>query len=59
MQRGQTHVLRNRKIGTVKYMAPETVYQPHEGPLVLRKSADIWSLGIILFRMIYAIGDAR
>lgn len=51
--RGSTHVLRNRKVGTVTYMAPETVYQPHEGPLILRKSSDVWSLGVVLFRMVY------
>mmetsp|Transcript_4345 Transcript_4345/g.10619 ORF Transcript_4345/g.10619 Transcript_4345/m.10619 type:complete len:776 (+) Transcript_4345:512-2839(+) len=48
-----THVSRTNRAGTLKYMAPECIYQPHASKLRLGKESDVWSLGIILCRMIY------
>ena len=49
----QTHISRDSPVGTIKYMAPETIYQGEEvlltepGTLKLHFGADVWSLGII------------
>jgi serine/threonine protein kinase len=45
-----TNIYRDASVGTVSYMAPETVKQ---GQLKLGRSSDIWSLGIILYQMVY------
>merc|ERR1719456_2135108 len=45
-----THISREASVGTISYMAPEAVKQ---GALKLGRSSDIWSLGIILYQMVY------
>ncbi len=58
MEAEKTHISRENQCGTVRYMAPETLFQPAGGllssvSLKLRTEADIWSLGIILYEMVY------
>lgn len=44
---------RTGNTGTLEYMAPETIV-PHEGQLAeLTSKADIWSLGILLYTLIF------
>jgi len=45
-----THISREASVGTISYMAPEAVKQ---GSLKLGRPSDIWSLGIILYQMVY------
>eukprot|EP00929_Paragymnodinium_shiwhaense_P067013 TRINITY_DN336_c1_g1_i1.p1 TRINITY_DN336_c1_g1~~TRINITY_DN336_c1_g1_i1.p1 ORF type:complete len:854 (-),score=147.81 TRINITY_DN336_c1_g1_i1:343-2904(-) len=45
-----TNISRECQIGTLSYMAPEAIKQ---GPLKLGRASDIWSLGIILYQMVY------
>jgi len=45
-----THISRDTSVGTLSYMAPEAVKQ---GQLKLGRASDIWSLGIILYQMVY------
>merc|ERR1719456_905390 len=45
-----THISREASVGTISYMAPEAVKQ---GSVKLGRSSDIWSLGIILYQMVY------
>jgi len=45
-----TNISRDASVGTLSYMAPEAVTQ---GQLKLGRSSDIWSLGIILYQMVY------
>lgn len=45
-----TSVIRDNSMGTVSYMAPESVQQ---GSRKMGCPADIWSLGIILYQMLY------
>ncbi|CAJ1390449.1 unnamed protein product [Effrenium voratum] len=45
-----TNIQRDASVGTLSYMAPEAVKQ---GQLKLGRASDIWSLGIILYQMIY------
>ncbi|CAE8639016.1 unnamed protein product [Polarella glacialis] len=45
-----TNISRDASVGTLSYMAPEAVKQ---GQLKLGRASDIWSLGIILYQMIY------
>lgn len=45
-----THISRDASVGTISYMAPEAVKQ---GQLKLGRSSDIWSLGIMLYQMVY------
>ncbi|KAH0476687.1 MAG: uncharacterized protein KVP18_001641 [Porospora cf. gigantea A] len=45
-----THILRETMVGSLHYMSPETC-QPDGGKQTLSRAADIWSLGIILYRI--------
>lgn len=45
-----TNIHRDASVGTLSYMAPEAVKQGH---LKLSRASDIWSLGIILYQMVY------
>merc|ERR1719183_3496520 len=47
-----TNISRDTSVGTLSYMAPEAVKQG--GQLKLGRSSDIWSLGIILYQMVYS-----
>ncbi|CAD7965938.1 unnamed protein product, partial [Amoebophrya sp. A120] len=51
----QTHISRHGQCGTFLYMAPEAFYQgdQYEQSMKLRFGVDIWSLGIILYAMLY------
>jgi hypothetical protein len=45
-----TNISRDASVGTLSYMAPEAV---KHGTLKLGRSSDIWSLGIILYQIVY------
>merc|ERR1719454_1863168 len=45
-----TNISRDTSVGTLSYMAPEAV---KNGSLKLGRSSDIWSLGIILYQIVY------
>lgn len=45
-----TNISRDASVGTLSYMAPEAV---KHGQLKLGRASDIWSLGIILYQMVY------
>jgi len=45
-----TNISRENSVGTISYMAPEAVKQ---GTLKIGRPSDIWSLGIILYQMVY------
>eukprot|EP00927_Polykrikos_kofoidii_P066049 TRINITY_DN61711_c0_g1_i1.p1 TRINITY_DN61711_c0_g1~~TRINITY_DN61711_c0_g1_i1.p1 ORF type:complete len:1024 (+),score=171.82 TRINITY_DN61711_c0_g1_i1:399-3074(+) len=42
-----TNIIRESAVGTLSYMAPEAVKQK------MGRSSDIWSLGVILYQMVY------
>merc|ERR1719188_337019 len=46
-----THISRDTNMGTLSYMAPEAVTQ--KGAIKIGRSADVWSLGVILYQMVY------
>ena len=51
-----TSILREDQIGTINYMAPETIdrYHGERGSgYKLNCASDVWSLGCILFQMVY------
>eukprot|EP00392_Amoebophrya_sp_AT5.2_P004151 g4159.t1 len=76
IQDGQTHVSRHAQCGTVRFMAPEQIFQPANvcgatddgfggaafgvdrsrnlcAPFHLKPSVDVWSVGIVLYLMLY------
>lgn len=49
-----TNIRRNNAIGTLLYMAPETLkHNNNEAMYKVNKASDIWGCGIILFEMVY------
>lgn len=48
-----THISRNESMGTISYMAPEAVQAAHKGTFKIGRPSDVWSLGIILYQMVY------
>jgi serine/threonine-protein kinase TTK/MPS1 len=58
IQKDTTNITRNIQIGTINYMSPEAISDTSENfgkkkKFKLSRSADIWSLGCILFQIIY------
>ena len=58
IQKDTTNITRNMQIGTINYMSPEAISDTLENfgkkkRFKLSRSADIWSLGCILFQIIY------
>ncbi|CAJ1378745.1 unnamed protein product [Effrenium voratum] len=45
-----TNISRESSVGTISYMAPEAVKQ---GAVKIGRPSDVWSLGIILYQMVY------
>jgi serine/threonine-protein kinase TTK/MPS1 len=45
-----THISRDNLLGTITYMAPESI---NGGCVKIGRPADIWSLGIILYQIVY------
>jgi serine/threonine-protein kinase TTK/MPS1 len=45
-----TNISREQSVGTISYMAPEAIAN---GRVKLARSSDIWSLGIILYQIVY------
>ncbi len=54
-----TSIFRESQVGTANYMAPEMIKPPQYDqsgnlrPVKVRRSCDVWSLGCILYQMIY------
>ncbi|CAD7970722.1 unnamed protein product, partial [Amoebophrya sp. A120] len=55
LEHDKTHVSRDGHCGTVLYMAPEAFHQgeQYESSMKMKSGTDVWSLGIILYAMIY------
>lgn len=50
------NVYRNMAVGTINYMAPETLIEhtkPIAGPFSVSAASDVWSLGCIIYEMVY------
>jgi len=48
-----TNIQRDQGYGTLSYMAPEANNSTRGAPVKLGRSSDIWSLGIILYQLVY------
>nr|XP_027194759.1 serine/threonine-protein kinase MPS1-like isoform X1 [Dermatophagoides pteronyssinus] len=55
IQSNQTNVYKDSIIGTVDYMAPESIQRrsEHQNKVKYNQKVDIWSLGIILYNLVY------
>ncbi len=49
---GVSHVTLQSRTGSLLYMAPESAHQANSEKLLLRKSADVWSMGAVLHRLV-------
>jgi serine/threonine protein kinase len=52
----ETSVIRESQVGTVNYMSPESLRQSRkqaQGQFQLNRSSDVWSLGCILYQLVY------
>lgn len=48
------NISRETSVGTVSYMAPEAAQAAHHrGPFKFGRPSDVWSLGVILYQMVY------
>ncbi|CAD7973263.1 unnamed protein product [Amoebophrya sp. A120] len=55
VEQDKSHISRFGQCGTILYMAPEAFHQgeQYESSMKMKPETDIWSLGIILYAMIY------
>lgn len=56
----ETSVIRESQVGTVNYMAPETILSNTTSTdgahaFQLRTASDVWSMGCILYQMVYGV----
>ena len=55
IESGTTNIHRDSPMGTISYMAPETLtYNPSAAGHKTSRAADIWALGIILYQLVYS-----